>query len=433
MQASAQLNAAIEILQHWHEQPQSLSLIAKAWARGHRFAGAKDRAAIMDMVFQSLRVATAAAAVFTDSEMHKTNRARGEVLGSLALQGMTVEQIAALCTGPHAAPELSETERACLERAEATISAQSEITHASLPGWLWPMWKAQYGVHALDFACALQQSSSLDVRVNALRASNETRSELAALGFEACQFPNQAMRFSSVQRMAGKRPPNLQQHPRFLAGEFEIQDRSSQIAIALCDIKPGTRILDLCAGAGGKSLGLAAKVANECEIHTFDISRSQQADLQARVLRNGASCIQIIPTGDQHALKRRGRFDVVLLDAPCSGSGTWRRSPDAKWRFTPEHLALRIQQQRALLEQAIDLLKPGGVIYYWTCSLLSAENQQQIDYFLNAHPRFRVQDWRTLPGAQHLFDANPDRLDLALSPRHHDCDGFFFAKLVLDA
>jgi 16S rRNA (cytosine967-C5)-methyltransferase len=449
MQASAHLQAAIEILQHWHEHPQSLSVTAKAWARGHRFAGAKDRAAIMDYVYQALRVAASARQLLradadkcssseavapnkcsSSEAVPHNNAARAEVLGSLALAGATPEHIAALCEGPHAPSTLTESERERIARASQISSEQTAATRANLPEWLWSSWTQQYGEQAAAQAQALQLPSSLDLRVNSLRARADTRAELEALGFSACQFPSTAMRISTQQRQAGKRPPNLQQHPRFLSGEFEIQDRSSQIAIALCDIQAGMRVLDLCAGAGGKSLGLAAKLANECEIHTFDVSHSQQADLQARIARSGASCIKPIATGDQVALQRRGPFDAIVLDAPCSGSGTWRRSPDAKWRFKPEHLQKRIQQQRALLQQATGLLKPNGIIYYWTCSLLAAENQQQVDHFLRTHRDFHLADWRTLPGANALLDANPDRLDLALSPLHHDCDGFFFAKLV---
>ncbi len=222
----------------------------------------------------------------------------------------------------------------------------------------------------------------------------------------------------------------------FQAGHFEIQDEAAQIAALLVDARRGMVVLDLCAGAGGKSLAMAARMSNSGTIHAYDVDKGRLGEIDKRAKRAGVNMVfaRVIPEGGERA-KIFGDFrvglDRVVLDVPCSGTGTWRRNPEARWRLTPEMLAANRDRQRGLLKEGAALVKPGGRLVYMTCSILSDENKDRADAFLAEHDGFRALDyrdvWKQVGGVNVPESACGDGPYLALTPAMHGTDGFFVA------
>ncbi len=266
--------------------------------------------------------------------------------------------------------------------------------------------------------------ASIDLRANRLKTTREAlREALHAEGFEAqpAPFAPDALRLAARGNASA-----LHRSPLFESGAFEFQDEAAQIASLLCGAKPGERILDLAAGAGGKSLALAAAMKNKGEIVACDIRAGALKELELRAARAGVS---IIATRLLPETPPQGAFDAVLVDAPCSGSGTWRRQPELKWRLTPPRIAELMAQQDALLDDAVGFLKPGARLIYATCSVLPSENEDRVAQFLARHPGFAVAPadarWSGAapPGLARFFNA---------SPLKTATDGFFAAVLIPD-
>ena len=230
---------------------------------------------------------------------------------------------------------------------------------------------------------------------------------------------------------AGK-SPNVEAENAHGKGWFEVQDEGSQIAALLAGAGPRMQVLDLCAGAGGKTLALAAEMQNTGQIYAYDASKSLLRPIFERLKRAGARNVQVMDGGDEAALAALGaRFDVVLVDAPCTGSGTWRRRPDSKWRLKPHNIPERISEQQRVLETAAGLVKPGGRLVYVTCSVLPEENTDQAAWFLSEHAGFRPVPygarWRSGSGPMLLLPPTGASDSLLLTPATHGTDGFFVA------
>jgi 16S rRNA (cytosine967-C5)-methyltransferase len=284
---------------------------------------------------------------------------------------------------------------------------------------------------------ALAVRAPVDIRVNTLKASPEK--VLKALEkFSAAKGRYAPACIRLPPPAANGRNPNVEAEPAHGKGWFEIQDQGSQIATWLTAARPGEQVADICAGAGGKTLGLAAMMENKGQIHAYDADRHRLRPIFERMNRAGARNIQIVPSDEAQRLgELSGRMDMVLIDAPCSGSGSWRRRPDAKWRFTPEALRLRLAEQRRVLDQGAKLVKRGGRLVYVTCSLLPEENGDQVVGFLSTHANFTAlpygEVWRkVLPSAP---PASADKFSesLLLTPRDHETDGFFISIMVRNA
>jgi 16S rRNA (cytosine967-C5)-methyltransferase len=214
-------------------------------------------------------------------------------------------------------------------------------------------------------------------------------------------------------------------------GWFEVQDTASQIAAALSLAKPGETVLDLCAGAGGKTLALAAGMNNLGRLVAHDRDRHRLRPIFERIARSGASIIEVVPAEAKDRLSAANSFDCVVIDAPCSGSGAWRRKPESKWKLTPRLLEQRIAGQREVLEQGAGLVRPGGRLIYITCSILAQENSAQVEAFLARNRTFAIapytEQWAGAIGS----DAPVSRAGkfLLLTPHSHQTDGFFVAVL----
>jgi 16S rRNA (cytosine967-C5)-methyltransferase len=238
-----------------------------------------------------------------------------------------------------------------------------------------------------------------------------------------------------AMRPDGRAPP-LASDPAYVKGLVELQDEGSQLAALLAEAKPGMQVLDLCAGAGGKTLALAAATENQGQIYAADPDAHRLAPIFARLARSGARNVQVrAPKGKVDVLADlNGRCDLVLIDAPCTGSGAWRRNPDAKWRIRPGALEQRIKDQDETLESALRFVKQGGRIVYVTCSILRAENEDRIAAFLERHDDLLPIDASAqanaagLPAlAQHRSLLGPG---FRLSPRATGTDGFYIAALA---
>ena len=276
-----------------------------------------------------------------------------------------------------------------------------------------------------------------DLRVNTLKATREkVMKALSGYGAYELEAPLTGIRIPAP--VGDARIPNLQAEAAYQAGWCEIQDQGSQIAAAMTGAGPRSQVLDLCAGGGGKTLAMAAVMQNTGQIYAYDDDRTRLKPIFERIRRAGVRNVQVLRAGEKSALDEMGaRFDIVLADAPCTGTGTWRRKPDAKWRLKPANLAERQKEQRDVLVQAAKSVKPGGRLIYVTCSILPEENGDQVAAFLAENKTFHIVPyadvWRaSLPG-EPPNSADESTETLLLTPCMHGTDGFFIAVLQRSA
>lgn len=426
MTPAARISAAIEVLDDIIQRRRPAADALKDWGLQRRFAGSKDRAAVATLVYDALRRKSSSAfAMGAESP-------RALVLGMLAgLRGMAMEEIAALCTGDNHAPEpLTEPEARALILFD--LADAPGWVHADVPEWLWPPFAATFAAEAIAEGEALAGRAPVDIRVNRLKANRDkVLHDLVHLSPEAGAWSPDAVRFLPGPDGRG---PSLQSEAGFFEGAFEIQDEGSQLVTLLAGAQPGQTVIDLCAGAGGKTLALAALMGNQGRLFATDLDSRRLAPLHDRLARSGAGNVEIrVPRNRGHEALSDivGQADLVLVDAPCTGSGTWRRNPDAKWRVRPGALAERVKDQAEVLARAGRLVRPGGRIAYITCSVLPEENDGAVEAFLGKHPGFTP-----VPLAEVLVSGEGDfsllgrfatRFGLQLSPGRTGTDGFYLA------
>lgn len=428
MTPAARLSAAIEVLADIETRRRPASDALKDWGLAHRFAGSKDRAAIASLAYDGLRRRASA------SYLMESETPRAILLGALVLQRhMAADAVSALFSGERFAPEpLSDGELARLS--SSRLDSAPDHVRADAPEWLWPKLAAALGGNAVAEVAALGGRAPVDIRINSLKTlRDKLRPELAHLNPVDTQWSPLGLRFDAGE---GGRGPALQALPEFIKGEFEIQDEGSQLVALMSGAEPGMQVVDLCAGGGGKTLSLAAMMNNSGQIFATDSDIRRLAPIHERLARAGARDVQVrTPRGRQHEPLEdlKGKIDLVLVDAPCTGTGVWRRNPDAKWRVRPGALEERIKDQDAVLARAASLVKPGGRIAYITCSVLADENEGRVADFLGANPSFSsVNPKEVLALAP---DALSERVDLLgqqglglqLTPLRTATDGFFLA------
>lgn len=398
------------------------------WGKAHRFAGSGDRAAIGNIVYDVLRRRLSLAAQMgSDGARALVLAAAGRALA------LSPEAIDADADGsPHALAPLTDEERAGLSR--TVDDAASAHVRADVPEWLWPSFVRVFGDRAVAQGQGMNRRAPVDLRVNAMKATREkTLKALAEYNAAETKYAPLGVRIPAP--VGAGRTPNVEADAAHGKGWFEVQDEGSQIAAALVCAGPKLQIMDLCAGAGGKTLALAAAMQNTGQIYAYDSDKGQLRPIFERLKRAGVRNAQVMNAGNLVELKALGpRFDVVLVDAPCTGSGTWRRRPDAKWRITPENLEQRLADQREVLRLARGLVKPSGRLIYVTCSVLPEENIDQVTAFLAGAPEFSVTPYATVWTASALATEPPASADgrtdtLQLTPHDHGTDGFFIAVL----
>lgn len=365
MTPAARLAAAIDVLARLDAEPVAAERALADWGRAHRFAGSRDRAAIGDALHAMLR----------------RRRSLSWGLGAharAAAIGLAPDLFGA---APHAPPPLTEAERAAL----AARAAPPDPVRYDHPDWLEAPLRASLGEAYASAMTALQQRAPLDLRVNALRADRETAAALLAEdGIETAPAP-----LADTALRAAPGAP-IRRSRAFLEGLVEPQDAASQAAALLVRPGPGAVVLDYCAGAGGKALALAATGAR---VLAHDAEPRRMRPLPERAARAGADVTRLDAAG---LAALAGRCDLVFVDAPCSGSGSWRRDPLGKWRLTPDRLAALTALQPRILREAARFVRPGGALVYATCSILDEENDAAVERAgLEARPEARL---RVVPG-----------------------------------
>ncbi|MCW5772032.1 MAG: RsmB/NOP family class I SAM-dependent RNA methyltransferase [Rhodospirillaceae bacterium] len=433
MTPGARIQAAIDLLDRIEAPPPGeaalpADAVLNAYFRSRRYIGAKDRRAVGDLVHRVLRErARIDWRLALPGDAARGNRLRALYAAAEIQPDLSSAALAGLCDGAaHRPAPLSAAERAALDAGlQAAPPRPPEPWQAySFPAWLAPELERGFGPALAEEMAALLQPAPTDLRVNSLKASRAAvQAALAAAGIAAAPTPFAPLGL----RLEGR--ANLAGLEAFRQGWFEIQDEASQLVAVLADARPGQRILDLCAGAGGKTLALAAAMQNRGHILAGDTDATRLARLAPRLARSGATIVEtrVLGGGDDAV---PGPFHRVLVDAPCSGSGTWRRHPDAKWRLTADRLDAYRALQAKLLAAGAAATARGGRLVYVTCSILPSEGRTRIEAFLaETGNAFRPLDaaaaWPDLVGGAAPFDG-PFML---LTPRRHGTDGFFAAIL----
>ena len=425
MTPAARLGAAIELLGAIETAPaRPADAVANDYFRSRRFIGSGDRRAVSERVWQVLR----------------TRRRLGWWLrveapgprllagASLLLEGWTLSGLVQSFSGGRFAPAmLSREEQAALARIEGHTPDHPDMPEAvrlEIPDWLLSRLQARFGPALAREMAALDGPAPLDLRVNTLKATREdARAALAAEGWKAEPTP-----FSPWGlRIQGRRPVTA--GPAFQSGLVEIQDEGSQLVAVLADVRPGMRVADWCAGAGGKTLALAGAMQNRGQLLACDVSAARLDGAVRRLRRAGVHNVErhLVVAGDKWAKRRAGSFDRVLVDAPCTGTGTWRRNPDARLRLRESDLRELLPKQASILDVAQGLVRKAGRLVYATCSLLPEENEAQVTAFLARHPGFSL-----VPAERAAALAPGLRGDdgfLSLTPAQHGTDGFFAAVM----
>jgi 16S rRNA (cytosine967-C5)-methyltransferase len=429
MTPAARLSAAIELIDTIEAQRAPAAKALKDWGTSHRFAGSGDRAAIAGLVWDVLRRRASSAWVMDDD----TPRAR--VLGMLKVErGMDAAAISVLCDGGRFAPEpLTDAEKSALA-SRSRQDAPAPVA-GDYPEWLDPYLAKAFGDDRAAEAAAMASRAPLDLRVNTLKGKREkVLASLKHLGAKETPWSPVGLR---IELGADARNPGIHAEEDFIKGLIEVQDEGSQLAALLSAAKPGEQVIDLCAGAGGKTLALAAMMGGKGRLIATDHDKRQLAPIYERLSRAGVHNAEIrAPKGaDDPLADIKASADLVLIDAPCSGTGTWRRNPDAKWRMRPGALEIRIKDQIEVLDRAARLVKAGGRIAYITCSVLPEENADQVRAFVARHPEFAVVPPEET--ASVLWDKADAFADAALklpegwlmTPGRTGTDGFFVSVL----
>lgn len=422
MRLPGRLSAAIDVLTDVETRKRPVSEALKAWGLNNRFAGAGDRAAIGNLVYDALRRRASHAALMGQD----TPRA---LVLAVAVRDWG-DSAAALndsfASDSHAPDPLTEDEAARL----VAPLAQDLPGHvlANVPEWLAPSLQRGFGDAWIAEGQGMAGRPSLDLRVNTLKSGRE-RVLKSLERFSPAETPISPVGVTMPAGPRDARTPNVTTDEGYLKGWFEVQDQGSQIVAALTGAAPGEQVLDLCAGAGGKTLAMAAAMGNKGQIFAYDSDRNRLAPIYDRLKRNGARNVQVRAPLPGALDDLAGRMDRVVIDAPCTGTGTWRRRPDTKWKLTAELLAQRRADQAAVLAEGVRYLKPGGALVYITCSILPEENDDQVAAFRAANPDFTplppAEIWHAALGTNIPAGLDTAAGGIVLTPRLTGTDGFY--------
>jgi 16S rRNA (cytosine967-C5)-methyltransferase len=417
MHPKALLDTCASLIEQVFKFDHPADAVVARFFREHRTLGPRERNTLSDTVYAALRQRLRFEWLARSGSGPKWRR-----LAILAFPGDTDFLKSAL----------TEPEKTWLDNCLAVTDAELLAPHRhNLPEWLAAALREQLGTEFDALVASLDRTAALDLRVNTLKKKREAvLAELQQAGLVGEPTP-----FSPLGiRLQGK--PSLAKWPAFVQGEVEVQDEGSQLLALLLDAKRGEMVVDFCAGAGGKTLAIGAAMRNSGRLYAFDTSAHRLDGLKPRLARSGLSNVHPVAIAherDERIKRLAGKIDRVLVDAPCSGLGTLRRSPDLKWRQTPQTVAAQSQLQQAILNNAVRLLKPGGRLVYATCSLLTEENEAVAEAFGVAHPECEPLPVHELLTNAHQI-ASPEQLCsgasqqwLRLWPHRHATDGFFAA------
>jgi 16S rRNA (cytosine967-C5)-methyltransferase len=433
MRDGARIAAAIEILDTLTRQHQPVKDAVKDWGRAHRFAGSGDRAWIGGLVLDAMRHKSSTGHAMQDDS------ARAMALGTVGrVWGLSADEIDALFDGDDHAPEpLTETEREGLAR---DITDAPLFIRGDVPEWLEESLVRAFGEAAAEEGRLLSSRAPVDLRVNlgkidfdrgykevSSKLKSATPSDLTRVGV---RIPQRDPRAKSAA---------AESIPAYGKGWVEVQDIGSQLAALASGAREGQQILDYCAGAGGKTLALSALLNNTGQVHAWDLDWRRLRAIWPRLKRAGTRNVQVHDGKENEVLDGFvDSMDVVFCDAPCTGTGTWRRRPDAKWRLKPAALEKRMAEQDIVLERAQRYVKPGGRLVYVTCSVLPEENEDRVTAFLDGNDAFKpVPALAVLSKTHGLAEGAEEKLEacvgahgaLQLSPGRTDTDGFYICVM----
>ncbi|MHA7772777.1 RsmB/NOP family class I SAM-dependent RNA methyltransferase [Roseibium sp. M-1] len=430
MKDGGRLAAAIEVLTEVETRHRPVQVALKEWGSAHRFAGSGDRTVIGNLVFDALRNKALLGGLMEDGSPRALVFATYCLTWEKGLQAL--QEV--LAQDQHAPEPLTDLETTHLtsggEAQDIPLSAQADV-----PDWLWPHFQAVFGDDAVAEGRALAQRAPVDLRTNTLKSDRDkVLKRLAHTGARATDRSPFGIRIEAKPDLG--RMPHIQAEEGYRKGWFELQDEASQLAAHIAQAGPGQQVLDYCAGGGGKTLALAAAMQNKGQLYAFDADRLRLAPIHERLQRAGVRNIQVRDPASTSLDDLVDLMDLVFIDAPCTGTGVWRRRPDSKWRLSEKALEDRIADQRQVLERASRYVKPGGRLAYATCSVLNAENQDQAAWFLETHGDFKsvpaINVWtESLPGAKAPKYVSA-RGDILLTPASTGTDGFFVALFQRD-
>ncbi len=434
MRISGRLGAAIEILTDFERRRVPLKSAIADWARGARYAGAKDRAWISGLCLDALRKNNSLAAAMGDPSP------RALVLATLRWSWeVTPDALAEIAAEtPHGPGALTETE---LDRLKELSTVEAGPAHVAgdYPEWLAPHMTRVFDGAAAQEGAALAARADVDLRLNTLKAAPEKAlAALRSVGAEKIAALKTAARIAAPD--PSERAPAVGVIPAYNRGWVEVQDLGSQIAAAAAGDIKGAQVLDFCAGGGGKTLALAALMENSGQLYAYDQEPRRLTPVYERAKRAGVRNLQVRnPAGGETIDDLAGKMDLVFIDAPCTGSGVWRRHPDTKWRLTPAQLARRIEEQDKVLADAAPFVKPDGRLLYVTCSLFMEENEERLAAFLDGREDFAwapaldaiaASGVLTEEGRAALAPWATPEGALRITPARLRADGFFIAVLA---
>lgn len=431
MTPAARLSGAIDLLCAIQNAPhRPADAVANTFFRERRYIGGGDRRVISTLTWDVLR---------SWRRLHWHLRAdlrerksdispRLLCAAMMFFDGHTLKHVQSLFSGERYAPlPLSQRENSMLSVLEGQMldaEKQPLAVRLEIPDWLMPYLQADFGESLEDEMTALLKAPTLDLRVNLLKATRpEAQQALYQEGFNATETALSPWGL----RLEGRQP--ITSTAVFKNGVVEIQDEGSQLIAAAVGAQPGQRVLDYCAGAAGKTLAIAMTMENRGQLMACDVSHSRLEGAVKRLRRAGVHNVtrHLLTAGDKWAKRREGRFDTVLVDAPCSGTGTWRRNPDARLHLSEQDIQELLPKQAKIMDVAARLVRPGGRFIYATCSLLSVENDQQIEKFLKRHSDYKV------VSADQRSEFLPEKLRqdscFSLTPHGYRTDGFFIGAL----
>ena len=431
MTPSARCQAAIDILVAIEETTRAADSIMRRYFRARRYAGSGDRRAIQALVYIILRKRGQLDWWCQRVGIEITSRSRVLVALILCAPWETASPEDAFLPGKYGPASLSQTEVAAIDGlrgASLEHSAQSVSVSLNIPAWLerqyCPEIKDNFEIEIKNLEC----QAEVDLRVNTLKSNRgEVLSELRNAGIEAIPTPwaPHGIRLEQRSPLTGL--------AAFRNGFFEPQGEASQLAAELAGVEPGHSVLDLCAGAGGKALAIAACMRNEGRLVLHDVDPARLRRAEERMQRAGVNIHENQSSRTDVGLENNSskeKYDTVIIDAPCSGSGVWRRNPEAKWRLNEERLREHTMQQHVLLKTGANAVRPGGRLVYMTCSILAAENRDRINEFramdgVNFELIAPGKDWRRVTGQE----LDPVGAGLQLTPARYGTDGFYVAIL----
>jgi 16S rRNA (cytosine967-C5)-methyltransferase len=429
MTPGARIKAVIDVLEIILSAKSPADQQITNYFRNHRYIGSTDRRAIAERTYQVLRQFQHLN--WLSQTLTKQDDAPTHLLVALHLRyhaNFSLLDIDQIFNGTQYHPECLNKRELYLIKTDISELSPPIWAQLNLPEWLMPFFEENFPQSLESELAALNEAAPLDLRVNCLKI--DRREVLEQLSFEAITASPTPWSPFGI-RLPQRRP--LPTHPLWQDGFIEVQDEGSQLIALLSDARPGMNVVDFCAGAGGKTLAMAATMNNQGKIICMDTIEWRLKRAKERFRRAGihnAECRTLDEAGYKWLKRQSVRFDRVLVDAPCSGTGTWRRNPDLKLRFSQNDLDELVQKQADILDTASKLVKPFGRLIYATCSVLKNENDLQINHFLETHPDFELipiqQVWNELFDIDCPVKGNT----LQLTPAQHQVDGFFCAVMM---